>query len=277
MKKLVFLLLLFLGLNTSGQDLKVMTYNIRNNNPGNNDGVNAWQFRKDNVCGLLRFYEADIIGLQEALNDQVEYISSALNDYQWIGVGRDDGKEAGEYAPIFFRSGSVSLFKKGWFWLSDTPDTPGKGWDAVCVRICTWALFEHTESRKKFLVFNTHFDHKGTKARSKSVRLVLEKIAEINSSDLPVIFMGDLNLTPETEPIDHLKKELNDSKDISMQPPYGPAGTSNGFDFNSMLDKRIDYIFVNDMIKVNSYAVLSDSKDRKYYSDHLPVFVSIRF
>ena len=274
MKKFFLSLSVFISLNVIGQDLKIITYNIRFNNP--EDGINSWSNRKDNVCGLLRFYDPDIFGLQEALYDQIQYIAAELKNYQWMGVGRDDGDKAGEFSPIFYDSTTLNVINKGWFWLSETPDVPGKGWDAACFRICTWALFSFKENGSQFLVFNTHFDHKGDIARSKSVELVLKQIAEINTDNLPVIFMGDLNLTPESEPVQRVKQVLNDAKETSRELPYGPEGTANGFDYNSPLDKRIDYIFVSGQIEVLKYAVLSDSKNRRYPSDHLPVFAKIR-
>ena len=277
MKPLLMILLIFCSISVFARDFNVITYNIRNNNPKNNDGENAWPFRKEQVCQLLRFHEAGIFGLQEAYYNQVQYVASELKNFKWIGVGRDDGKEAGEFSPIFYDSQLFSLNDKGWFWLSETPDKPGKGWDADCVRICTWGKFAQKESGREFFVFNTHFDHRGEQARIQSVELILQKIKELNPEKLPIIFMGDLNMTPEWEPILRLKKELHDSKEISEEAPYGPEGTTNdGFNFLSALKKRIDYMFV-EQFAVKKYAVLSDSENKHYFSDHLPVFVKLEF
>jgi endonuclease/exonuclease/phosphatase family metal-dependent hydrolase len=255
------------------QNLQIITYNIRYNNPG--DGVNAWPNRSKDVAALLDFHKADIFGLQEALIGQIEDIQAQLPHMKWVGVGRDDGKKAGEYSPLFYNSKKFKAIKSGWFWLSQTPDKPGLGWDAACNRVCTWLLLETDKKDRQFMVFNTHFDHQGVKARTESAKLILRKIKELNTSKLPVILTGDFNLTPEQEPIAVITKELHDSRSITKEPPYGPTGTFNGFKFDSPLKERIDYVFVNDLVEVKQYGVLTDSKDLRYPSDHLPVFVNL--
>ena len=257
------------------QTAKVITYNIRYNNAG--DGINAWPNRKYQVTDLLRFHEADIIGLQEALYDQVTDISLQMPGFDQIGVGRDNGKAAGEYSPIFYNSRKYQLKDHGWFWLSETPNVPSMGWDAACKRICTYALLEDYDKRKSMWVFNTHFDHVGDEARINSAKLILQKIDSLNTKNDPVILMGDFNLTPDTKPIAQIETKLTDSKKVTAQVPYGPEGTFNGFDFNSELKERIDYIFVKGKIDVKKYGVLTDSNDRRYPSDHLPVLVEIEF
>jgi endonuclease/exonuclease/phosphatase family metal-dependent hydrolase len=194
---------------------------------------------------------------------------------KWVGVGRDDGKKSGEYSPLFYNAKKFKAIKSGWFWLSQTPEKPGLGWDAACNRVCTWLLLETDKKDRQFMVFNTHFDHVGVKARTESAKLILRKINELNTSKLPVILTGDFNLTPEQEPIAVITKELQDSRSITKEAPYGPTGTFNGFKFDSPLKERIDYIFVNDLVEVKQYGVLTDSKDLKYPSDHLPVFVNL--
>lgn len=273
MKRLTFIILLFTCSFAISQNIRVITYNIRFNNP--DDGVNAWLNRSQQVSALLDFHQADIFGLQEALVGQIEDIQTALPKMKWVGVGRDDGAKAGEFSPLFYNSEKFKALKKGWFWLSETPENPGLGWDAACNRICTWLVLKSKKSDQKFMVFNTHFDHKGTKARSESAKLILRKIKEVNTENLPVILTGDFNLTPEQEAISIILNKLKDSKSVSKKPPYGPAGTFNNFDFNSPLKDRIDYIFVSDQIEVKQYGVLTDSKDQRYPSDHLPVFVNL--
>lgn len=275
MKRLIFVLIVALSFNTFAQEMNVITYNIRFNNPG--DGENAWPNRKEMVAQLLKFHEPDIFGLQEAMIGQIEDLKKALPVYDWVGVGRIDGKQAGEYSPIFYNSAKFKLTDEGHFWLADDCTKPGFGWDAACERVCSWVILVNKQSKKKILFLNTHLDHVGNVAREKSTELILKKIKEINSEKLPVILTGDFNLFQETEPIALLKKELLDSKEISEQAPYGPEGTFNSFNFNHPLEKRIDYIFVNEKVKVIKYAVLSDSKNQHYPSDHLPVFVKIKF
>ena len=260
------------GQKRSEKALNLMTYNIRYSNPG--DGVNAWPNRKDWVKDLVEFYDTDILCVQEALKDQVDYL---LKDsrFELEGVGRDDGKAKGEYSAILYNKNRFRKERSGTFWLSETPGQPSKGWDAQIIRICTWVKLFDKATKKDFFVFNTHYDHMGVKAREKSSELIREKIKQI-AGKLPVILSGDLNTNPETQPISVLKTFLKDAKEISKAKPYGPEGTFNAFKFDAKLKDRIDYIFVNDQFDVLKFAVLSDSKDQRYPSDHLPVLVKVQ-
>lgn len=273
MKRFLIFLLMLVSNLVIAQSIQLVTYNIRYNNP--DDGSNAWPNRSKDVAALLDFHRADIFGLQEALIGQIEDIQARLPHMKWVGAGRDDGKKAGEFSPIFYNSKKFKAIKSGWFWLSETPGKPGLGWDAACNRICTWILLEADKHDRQFMVFNTHFDHQGVKARVESAKLILRKIKELNTGNLPVLLTGDFNLTPEQEPIAVITKELKDSRAISKDAPYGPYGTFNGFKFDSPLKERIDYVFVNNLVEVKQYGVLSDSRDQHYFSDHLPVFVSV--
>jgi endonuclease/exonuclease/phosphatase family metal-dependent hydrolase len=277
MKNICYLLLLvsLVSCSSEKENLKIMTYNIRYDNV--NDGKNQWSKRKEFLSNQIAYNEVDIFGIQEGLHHQVIYLDSVFVDYNYIGVGRDDGKTKGEYSAIFYNSKKFKVIKENTFWLSETPNEISVGWDASMERICTYGLFETLATKQQFFVFNTHFDHIGTAARFNSAELILQKINELNPDNLPVLVMGDFNLTPETEPILVLSKELNDSKNISKLKPFGPKGTFNGFKFNEPVTARIDYIFTSkNNISVKKYAVLSDSKDCKYPSDHLPVFVEIK-
>ncbi len=253
------------------REIIAMSYNVRYNNPA--DGINAWQNRKDWVKELVSFYDTDILCVQEALKEQVDYLQTG-NTFAVVGVGRDDGRQAGEYTAILYNK--VRFLKKdsGTFWLSDTPDRPSKGWDAQIVRICTWVKLYDLHTKENFYVFNTHYDHVGIQAREKSSELIIQKINEI-AGNLPVILTGDLNTSPATLPITVLKSALNDSREISRAEPYGPEGTFNAFNFNAELTNRIDYIFVSSQVDVLKYAVLTDSKNQRYPSDHLPVLVRL--
>ncbi|MDF1518595.1 MAG: endonuclease/exonuclease/phosphatase family protein, partial [Lutibacter sp.] len=165
------------------------------------------------------------------------------------------------------------------FWLSETPNIISKGWDAAFNRVCTYALLKDKKTKKNIWVFNTHLDHVGEIARTKGIELILSKIAELNTQNYPVIFMGDFNSEPTDERIISLKTQMNDSRDISEDKPFGPSGTFNGFNHNNPVTLLIDYIFVskNNKLKVKKYGILSDSKDLKYPSDHLPVFVKLSY
>ena len=250
----------------------IITYNIRYNNPG--DGVNAWPLRKDKVAGLLKFHKADIFNVQEALPEQMDDLAAQFPDFEHVGVGRDDGKREGEHMGIFYRKSRFEKITDGMFWLSETPTKPGFGWDAVCNRTVTWIKLKDKLTTKTFFVFDTHFDHRGVKAREESAKLILKSIKEINKENLPLILTGDLNLIKTSEPVQAILKELNDARDKSQTPPYGPEGTSGGFDVK-LTSKTIDYIFINNGVRVLRHGVLSDSFGLFYPSDHLPVLAEI--
>lgn len=278
MKKILFLAFICLSIISvtnaqKNQPINIISYNIRLNTAS--DGVNAWPNRKDNVKALVKFYDADILCVQEALPEQFDYLSEGT-DFDVVGVGRDDGIRKGEFSAVYFNKNRFTKKDGGTFWLSTTPNVPSKGWDAALNRVCSWVRLYDKSNKKEFLVFNTHYDHVGVQARIESAKLLKQKIQEI-APKLPVVFTGDLNVTPETEAIATIKSFLTDSKEVSIEPPYGPDGTFNAFKWDSALKNRIDYIFVNKAFKVQKYAVLSDSKDQRYYSDHLPVFVRLMF
>ena len=264
-----FVILLFAGFPVVAQ-LKVISYNIKYANE--NDGRNSWSQRKDHLAGQLKFYEPEIFGVQEALHSQLEFLKDELNEYEYFGKGRDDGAQKGEFSAIFFKAERFELLEQGTFWLSATPEIPDKGWDAAYPRVCTYGKFREKATGKEFWVFNTHFDHVGKEARKKSAHLIHKKIEELNKNDEPVILMGDLNLEPETEEVKFLSSKYRDSK-VTAEESFGPEGTFNAYDFNSPVTRRIDYIFTTNGIDVLKYGVLSDSKDLKYPSDHLPVLV----
>ena len=274
MKKHIALILLLLPATIFAQQMNIISFNIRYNTP--NDGENAWPHRIEMVSGLLKFHDADIFGLQEALIGQIEDVKNQLPQYEWFGVGRDDGKEGGEFSPVFYNPAKFILLKHGTFWLSETPEKPSKGWDAALNRVVTWGRFQSKVTGKQFMVFNTHFDHRGVEARKNSAELIYKKIREmVQDKNLPVILTGDFNLTPDTEPIQLLKKYMADSREVSEEPPYGPVGTFQSFNIDAPMENRIDYVFVYGGVKVLKYAVLTDFKEHRFPSDHLPVFVKV--
>lgn len=255
------------------QEFEVMTYNIKYDNT--QDTVNNWNDRKESMVKLIRHYDPIVVGMQEVLHRQITYLDSALTDFSYIGVGREDGRQKGEYSPIFYNRSKLKVLESDTFWLSPTPDKISIGWDAALERICTYALFESRDDRHKFYVLNTHFDHRGPKAREKSVALILKKIKEINVHDHPLVLTGDFNLSPEEEPIKHLKKNLHEGMDHTIKPFYGPSGTFTGFDPDRTVDHKIDYIFVKDFA-VASYIHIDDRmENNKHISDRLPVLATL--
>ena len=253
--------------------IKVATYNLRLDLA--QDGANAWPNRKEAVKALVRYHEFDILGTQEGLAHQIDDLAS-MPEFAHVGVGRDDGRRAGEHSSIFFRRARFALLAHGDFWLSETPDTPSLGWDAKCCkRLASWAKLRDAKSGKAFYVFSVHFDHEGQVARRESAKLMLRKIEEIAGGET-VLCLGDFNATPDSEPIrTMLGGALRDAYRVTESPPYGPVGTFNGFKLDAPMTERIDYVFVSRHVRVLKYAVLSDSFAGRYPSDHHPVVVSL--
>ncbi|MDP5062448.1 MAG: endonuclease/exonuclease/phosphatase family protein [Maribacter sp.] len=274
LKTLLFICGLFVLIPTIyGQEVDVVTYNIKYDNV--NDTVNNWNNRKAAMVSLLQHYNPGIIGLQEVLHHQLSYLDEQLTDYKYIGVGRDDGKKKGEYSPILFNTKKYKLLQSETFWLSETPHEISVGWDAAMERIFTYGLFKDLNTGKHFLAFNTHFDHMGTEAREKSAELIVSKIHEINENKLPVVLMGDLNLSPHEGPIQYLQNALSDGLAITQKQFYGPTGTFSGFDHSKVLNERIDYIFAENF-KVLEYMHIDDRmENNKHISDHLPIFARL--
>ena len=260
--------------NIYSQPHSIISYNIRYDN--NWDIENSWKIRRNKISQILVQYSPSIIGIQEGLLNQVQYIDSSLIDYDYVGVGRDDGKKKGEFCAIYFDTTRYVLLKNSTFWLSETPDTISVGWDAALERICTYGLFKDRITKEEFLVFNTHFDHIGVVAREKSSELILRRINKINRQSLPVILMGDFNSIPNSSPVKEIKTELSDALQISLEKLQGPRGTFNGFNEDLPIEKRIDYIFTNDL-KVLSYTHINDRlNNNRHISDHLPVMIKIQ-
>ena len=276
-KNLLFFSLIVCELTTPyifSQPLNIMTYNIRLDVEA--DGINKWANRAPFFTAQIKFYEPDILGMQETVPGQVNYLDSALANYKHIGTGRE-GPHKGESSPIFYNSKRFKPEQENTFWLSETPAQISKGWDAAYLRVCTYALFTDTKTKQQFWVFNTHLDNNGKLAREKSVELILKKMDSVNTKKLPIIFTGDFNAGPESEVVMNVKKIMADARDISVEKPFGPKGSFNNFEFDKPVTLLIDYIFVSKSVNitVNKYAVLSDSYDLKYPSDHLPVFAQI--
>lgn len=267
---------------TTDTPMRLLSFNIRFDNP--NDGPNAWPHRKDFVTDLIRFHKIDLFGTQEGMAHQIKDMDELLADFDWIGVGRDAGDERGEFCTIFYRTDRFEVLEEGTFWLSRTPGIPGSvGWDAALPRIVTWARFSDSGNNRRFIVFNTHFDHIGTEARLNSSKLILEKVNEIADGD-PIIVMGDLNVTEDQEPYKILAEpnlgpvelELFDGFYHSENGHYGPVSTWNGFD-RIFPDRRIDFIFSDAGFRFLEHGILADSRDGRFPSDHLPVLAEIMF
>lgn len=257
--------------------INTMSFNIRYDNP--EDGKQNWHHRKENVVRMISFYDLDIIGMQEVLVTQLNYLRQHLGQYKMVGVGREDGKEKGEFSPIFYRKDRFKELKSGTFWLSETPEKVSKGWDASLERIATWAIVKDKITGGKFVIMNTHFDHIGKQARIESAKLLKQKSKEL-AKDLPLILTGDFNLVPESEAIKTLTEQdgkntlVNSSSVATIS--YGPDWTTCGFDNRPFHERKvIDYIFVKQFKEVIRYAVFSEMLNDIFLSDHCPVFAQI--
>ncbi|MGE5683061.1 MAG: endonuclease/exonuclease/phosphatase family protein [Bacillota bacterium] len=291
MKK-TFLLYLILIINfvsaaallSQGKDnpVRIMTYNIRFAGASELDSMDLWGKRKENLANMIRFNKADIIGVQEALKLQLDDLKGLLPEYKIIGVGRDDGKESGEYSAILYRSDRFSILKDSTFWLSETPQKVSRGWDAACNRVVTWAEFQDKSTKKSFFHFNTHFDHIGQLARKNSALLLLKKIKEIAAGN-PVVVTGDFNFKPSSEYYSILtessaypdKETLKDAQKVSVYPHYGSNVSFNNFGKNTDPENKIDYIFIKNDLKVISHGIISEKFNGRFPSDHMPVIADI--
>jgi endonuclease/exonuclease/phosphatase family metal-dependent hydrolase len=258
------------------QQIKAMSYNIRLDVAS--DGENRWDARKDKVAALMNYYEADFIGGQEVQHHQLQYLLSQLTKYNYIGVGRDDGKEAGEYSCIFYNTEKFEIIQQSTFWLSQTPDSVSMGWDAACNRVCTYGLFKSKKTKQLLWVFNTHFDHIGITARIESAKLITEKIKQLTKGkNYPVVLTGDFNSKPEEAPAQYMVTNFLNTRNISKEKPYGPADTWEAFEFNKKPSGCIDYIFISKdkRATVKKFATITDSYDMKYPSDHFPILATL--
>jgi endonuclease/exonuclease/phosphatase family metal-dependent hydrolase len=271
-KTLSLVLLLWCSYQAFAQSMHVATYNIRQRNQV--DTGNLWIDRKDKVCNLIKYHEFDVFGVQEAFKDQMDDMQKLLPKYAYVGLGRDDGKEKGEYSAIFYKKDRFKVIKSGTFWLSTTDtENPNKGWDAALPRICTWGVFEDLKNGKQFILMNTHFDHVGKIARKESAKLMLQK-AKVLASNLPLIVMGDLNVDENDEAYFTLANSLSiqDTYELASI-VYEPNSTFNGWGKSIKAKGRIDHIFVSKPFSVSKYGILTDTYFGKYPSDHFPVAV----
>lgn len=257
-----------------GEFLRIMTFNIRYANP--DDGDFIWSNRKDWVGEIIGGSEAHVIGLQEALRHQIDTLSSFLPAYRWIGRARNDGKNSGEFSPLFYRPDLLDMEENGTFWLSSTPqDTGSVGWDAALPRIATWARFRIRDTKTQFLAVNTHFDHRGKRARLESARL-LNRWVRNRSESFPVVMMGDFNTLSSEPPYAALLGELPDVIDtVVIADTTLALQTFRGFEAGGATPVRIDYIFVTPGIILRSHVVLDEDRGGRYPSDHLPVVVDL--
>jgi endonuclease/exonuclease/phosphatase family metal-dependent hydrolase len=265
---------------TAAPPLRVMTFNIRYDTPS--DSGNAWPHRRDWVGALIRFHAPDAVGVQEALAHMLTDLDARLPGFARVGVGRADGRAGGEFSAILYRTSRLELLDSGTFWLSPTPAVAGsKGWDAAIERIATWARFRDRRTGCGYLHLNTHFDHVGEQARQESARLIRRRIATL-ADGMPVVVTGDLNADPASQPYRILTRDtlssatppLRDAFAASRDGHYGPTSTWTAFRAIEP-GRRIDYVLVSPQVRVSKHAILPDSWDGRFPSDHLPVLADV--
>lgn len=288
MRRLFSLLLCFCCITIAAQELTVGSYNIRYKNRGDSIRGNGWQERCPSICNQLLWERPDIFGTQEVLHGQLLDLEKGLKTYQWIGVGRDDGKQAGEYAAIFYNPQRVELLEEGHFWLNETPDRPALGWDAACIRICTWGHFRDRLTQKDFYFLNLHMDHVGVKARRESAKLVMQRITAMTDGGKKLaVLTGDFNV-PQTDELYSLFTQSGVLKDcyIEARERFVENGSFNSFNAQAYTTERIDHIFVTPKTAVDAFAIRTDGRWQKdedgqwtcrLLSDHYPLFARIRF
>ena len=252
------------------EGLKVMSYNIRLGSA--QDGTNSWALRYTATGKMLEDQKPDVLGVQEALEYQVRYIEEMCG-YESVGVGRENGKKEGEHMSIFWNKKTVSMLKWGTFWLSDTPEKPSKGWDAECFRTATWALMKDKKTGKKFYFVNTHLDHKGTEAQKNGLKLIVDRIAEINPDGLPMVLTGDFNIEPKNPALKDLDARMQSTRNIAEK--TDDHATYSGWGKSSTM---IDYIYVSGFSSCPEYQTVTKRyEDRKFISDHYPIFARLIF
>lgn len=255
----------------ASQSLKVMTYNIRL--ATESDGINAWSKRKERVFALLQKYSPDLIGVQEAFDHQLSDIITALPEYAYVGVGRDDGKNGGEFSALIYKKSKYKVEEENTFWLSEKPNEPGsKGWDAAYPRVVTWARLKDLETGKSFLAVNTHFDHVGKEARLNSATIIKDRIQEL-AAGLPVIVTGDFNHERSEPPYQIMTRK--DKVQLIDPAPKDPPGTFCNFGVNAEKCIAIDYIYHSTHWRSKNYTIIRDNDGANYPSDHLPVTLEV--
>ena len=270
----IFLFIYFLLSNLVSDEIKVISYNVRYNNP--NDGKDIWENRRSTIVNLIKNENPDFLGLQEVNHAQLLFLNSNLSNYSFVGVGRDDGKTKGEYSPIFYNNNLFDLIKSDTFWLSSTPDKISVGWDASMERICTYAVFKSKTNKKNIWVFNTHFDHIGIEAREKSAYLIISVINKLTEPEDYVVLTGDFNLLDDSKPIMNLQSNFNDTNK-NLEKTDKSYGTFNNFKLNFVSKSRIDYVFEKNFKLINSRHIIVKTPEGRWASDHHPILAKLKF
>ena len=257
---------------------KIISFNVRYSSAPEIDGENRWELRCDASVKMVAEQKPLAIGLQEACSDQIDFLDLNLTGYEHIGVGRDDGKRAGEMMAIYYDTTRLTLLDSGTFWLSETPEKVSIGWDAACNRTCTWGHFKVNDTGFEFLYFNTHLDHVGSQARRNSIKLIVAKMTELNPNNVPVFLSGDFNSTTDDTIFEPLKASLKDAREVSAI--SDKSITYNGFGTisdspNTRKEWVIDHIFFSG-VNPMAFRVLNGNYGVPFISDHYPISFTFR-
>lgn len=254
-------------------ELKVMSYNIRL--ATGKDGTNSWEFRHPATIEMLKDQKPDIFGVQEAMYNQIMYLEEFCEDYNNVGVGRDDGKKKGEFMSIFWNKKNIKMLKWGTFWLSETPEKPSMGWDARCMRTATWALMKDKRTGKKFYFINTHLDHRGKEAQKNGLKLIVDRIESINPEGYPMVLTGDFNIKPDNPTLVDLDARMKCTRKVALKTDN--HNTFNGWSVK-LTDMVIDYIYFSGFTSCPEYQTVTKKyAERPFVSDHYPIFARLIF
>jgi endonuclease/exonuclease/phosphatase family metal-dependent hydrolase len=225
---------------------------------------------------MIADQQPDIFGLQEALKMQLDYLEETCPDYDHVGVHRDDGKQKGEVMAIFWNTKTQEMLKWGNFWLSETPEVPSKGWDAACFRTATWALLKDKRYNKKYYYVNTHLDHLGQEARANGLKLIVDRIDDINPEGYPMILTGDFNVDLGDPCLNSLKGRMESVRDIA--PVTDSLDTFQGFGTGQYGNRVIDYIYESGFSAAPSFETITKTYENiPFISDHYPVAAVLVF
>lgn len=267
-----------------GQPVRVMSYNIRYGSA--QDGENHWDHRRDALIAAIRACDPDLLGTQETLGFQRDFLAKNLPGYAVLGVGRDDGKEAGEMMALYYKTSRFERLDGGHFWYSETPEVPGsKGWDAALPRMVTWVKLRDLKapSAPPILFANTHFDHRGAEARLQSAQLLRTRLAELGSG-CSIVLTGDFNAGENSAPHRALFDDaagtpaspVKDVYRVAHPTPGTEEGTFSGFSANRAKGARIDWIGASADWTVVSAEIDRTSQDGRTPSDHFAVTADLR-
>ena len=276
------------GCDGKSEELKVVLFNVRMGVA--DDGENSGENRKAATAEMIRQIRPDIMGLQEAFGFQADYIREECPEYDGVGVGRDDGADAGERMMIFYRTETVEMLDWGTFWLSETPEVPSFGWDAACRRTATWALLRTKESGRKFYYVNTHLDHRGRAAEKNGLNLIVNRIGSINPEGFPMVLTGDFNVLPEDSVLDELDNVMHSARATAEvtdstasfnafgQPLKNAAVGDQFIDLATTDGLILDYIYYSGFSGCLSFRTVTESfAGVPYISDHYPVTAVLKF